>query len=138
MRSAAPQPETARSLKNKDFRYRLSFALDGLKHAFRSERSFRTHVGFAALALVALIVLRPGLVWWALVGFVAALVLCAELVNSALEELVDLLHPDTHERIKAIKDMAAGAVLIAAFAAIWVGILMLVSVFIRGPRFWGF
>ncbi len=124
-------------MKNKAFRHRLAFALSGLKHAFRNERSFRTHVGFVVLALVALIVLRPGLVWWALVGFVAGLVLCAELVNSALEELVDLLHPDTHDKIKAIKDMAAGAVLVAAFAAIWVGILMLVSVFIRGPLFWG-
>jgi undecaprenol kinase len=115
-------------LKNKDFRYRLSFALDGLKHAFRNERSFRTHLAFGALALLALIVLRPGLIWWALVGFVAALVFCAELMNSAIEELVDLLHPDTHERVKAIKDMAAGAVLVAAGAAVWVGIFMLVSV----------
>lgn len=125
-------------MKNKEFRYRLSFAWEGLKYAFRHERSFRTHVGFGVLALVALIVLRPSLIWWALVGFVAALVFCAELINSALEELVDLLHPDTHDRIKAIKDMAAGAVLVAALAAIWVGIFMLVSVLERGPLFGGF
>jgi undecaprenol kinase len=122
-------------LKNRDFRHRLSFALGGLKHAFRNERSFRTHVVFACLALLALIVLRPDFIWWALVGFVAALVLCAELLNSAIEEMIDLLHPDLHDRVKAIKDMAAGAVLVAAFAALWVGAFLLVSVLSKGFPF---
>ena len=109
--------------------------MGGLRHAFRNERSFRTHVLFAALALIALIVLRPDFIWWAIIGFVAALVLCAELLNSAIEELIDHLHPDMHERVKAIKDMAAGAVLVAAFAALWVGGILIVSVLSRGLPF---
>ena len=112
-------------MKNRDFRHRLSFALAGWRHAFRSERSFRTHLVFA---LAALIFFRPPLVWWALVGLVAAVVLCAELFNSAIEELIDLLHPDFHDKVKAIKDLAAGAVLVAAIASLWVGGLMIVSV----------
>ena len=122
-------------MKNRAFRHRLSFALEGIRHAFRTERSFRTHVAFAGLALVALIVLRPDFIWWAIVGFVAALVLCAELLNSAIEELIDHLHPDQHKRIKAIKDMAAGAVLIAVFSALWVGGLLIVSVLSKGFPF---
>ena len=117
-------------MKNRAFRHRLSFALAGWRHAFRNERSFRTHLVFAALALAALIFFRPPLVWWALVGLVAALVLCAELFNSAMEELVDLVHPDIHDKVKAIKDIAAGAVLIAALAALWVGGFMIVSVLV--------
>ncbi len=117
-------------MKNRDFRHRLTFALAGWRYAFRNERSFRTHLVFAGLALVALIVLRPPLVWWALVGLVAALVLCAELFNSAIEELIDLLHPDIHDKVKAIKDLAAGAVLVAAIASLWVAGFMILSVFI--------
>jgi len=124
-------------LKNRNFRHRLSFALAGWRYAFRNERSFRTHIVYAGLALAMLIVFRPPLVWWALIGFVAALVLCIELVNSAIEELADLVHPDVHDRIKAVKDMAAGAVLVAACAALWVGGFMIVSVLFKSLHVWG-
>ena len=117
-------------MKNRDFRQRLIFALAGWRHAFRNERSFRTHIVFAGLALAALIVFRPPLLWWAVVGLVAALVLCAELFNSAIEELVDLLVKNGQVTDKKIKDLAAGAVLIAALAALWVGGFMIVSVLI--------
>lgn len=115
-------------VKNQNFRHRLSFALAGLSHAFRTERSFRTHVVCLALVLVVMLVLRPPLLWWALVGFVSALVLFGELMNSAIETLADFVHPEEHEAIKRLKDMAAGAVLVAAFAALWVGGMLILSI----------
>jgi diacylglycerol kinase len=117
------------SLKNQNFQSRLSFALAGWRHAYRTERSFRTHVFFLGLVLIALVLLRPSPIWWALIGFVAALVIFAELMNSALEKLVDFLHPDQHPEIKFVKDMAAGAVLVAAVAALWVAVMLLISLF---------
>ncbi len=113
--------------KNQKFLHRLSFALAGWGYAFRTERSFRTHVVFLGLVLLVLLALRPAPVWWALVGLVSALVLFAELMNSALEKLVDFLHPEQHQEIKFLKDMAAGAVLVAAVAALWVGAMLLIS-----------
>ena len=115
-------------MKNLNFRRRLSFALAGLGHAFRTEKSFRTHVACLGLVLLALIIFRPSPLWWALVGFVSALVLFAELMNSALEKLVDFLHPGESPEVKAVKDMAAGAVLVAAFAALWVGGWLAISI----------
>ncbi len=114
-------------MKNRNFRDRLGFALAGLAAGFARERSFRTHCLFAVLALVALLLLRPAPIWWALVTVVIALVLALELVNSALEAVIDLLHPDQHPAIKAAKDMAAGAVLVISIAALGVALALVID-----------
>lgn len=72
-------------------------------------------------------VLQPALIWWALVGMMIALVLAAELINTALEQLVDHLHPEQHPRIKIVKDCAAAAVLLLSLGAAWAGVLMVFS-----------
>jgi undecaprenol kinase len=105
-------------MKNKPFHRRLGFALVGIAEGWHNERSFRTHV-FSAVAVIAtLCILRPAPVWWAIILLTIALVLSAELVNAAFEGLIDHLHPEIHPRIRIVKDMAAGAVLIAAIAAL--------------------
>ena len=81
----------------------------------------------AGCAIAVLVVLRPPLVWWAVVVISIALVLATELVNSAFEALVDHLHPEVHPEIRVIKDMVAGSVLFAAAGAGVVGLLMLAS-----------
>lgn len=114
-------------MKNRPFQERLGFAVNGLKAGWRRERSFRTHCLFAAAALVALLVLRPAPIWWGLVAVVIALVMALELINSAMESLIDLLHPGQHPEIKAIKDMVAGAVLTISLAALVVALAMVVA-----------
>lgn len=114
-------------MKNRPFRERLGFALDGLAHALRTERSLRAQAVIAVLALLALALLRPAPVWWALVGLLCVLVLAAELFNTALEELADHLHPERDPRIRRVKDLAAAAVLILSVGALWVAALMLLS-----------
>lgn len=116
-------------MKGRPLNERLGFAMAGLRTAWRREASFRSHVGFATAALLALLVLRPAPIWWALVGLTVAIVLALELLNSALEGVIDLLHPAGHPEIGAIKDMLAGAVLIAAIAALGVAGAMVVDVF---------
>jgi undecaprenol kinase len=117
-------------MKNRSFNKRLMFALNGLGAAWRRESSFRIQTGLAACAVVFLVVLRPPLVWWAVVAIAVALVLALELVNSAFEALVDHLHPAIHPEIRIIKDMAAGGVLLTAAGAVVVGLLLLAS------RYW--
>ena len=119
-------------MKNRPFRERIGFALAGWREAFARESSFRTQLGMAGLALAALLVLRPAPVWWGLVGLTSALVLALELVNSAVEAVIDLLHPGIHPSIKLAKDMLAGAVLVMSCAALVVGVAMVVE---NGPRF---
>jgi undecaprenol kinase len=115
-------------MKNRRFAARLGFALAGIRLVFRREKSFRAQSGLALAAAGALLALRPGLVWSALVLLSAALVLALELVNSALEYALDRIHPAFAREIGAAKDAAAGAVLLAALAALGVGGLMLLSV----------
>ncbi|QIG81028.1 diacylglycerol kinase [Stakelama tenebrarum] len=114
-------------MKNRPFRERLGFALTGLATGWRRERSFRNQTGMAALALLALIVLRPAPAWWAIVAITTALVLALELLNSALEAVIDLLHPSIHPEVKAAKDMLAGAVLAISIAALLVAGAMTVD-----------
>ena len=118
-------------MKNRPFRERIGFALAGWREAFAREASFRTQLGMAGLAAVTLVVLRPAPVWWALVGLTCALVLALELINSAVETVIDLLHPGIHPAVKVAKDMLAGAVLVMSCAALIVGVAMVVE---TGPR----
>ena len=112
--------------KNQTFVRRLGFALAGLGHALRVERSLRTQAVVLALVVAVLIVLRPGLLWWAVVLLASAGVLSAELFNTALEALLDHLHPEQHPQIRIVKDCAAAAVLIAALGAVTIAIALAV------------
>jgi diacylglycerol kinase (ATP) len=114
-------------MKNQALLQRVGFALAGLGEGWRRERSFRTQVAIALPVAVALAVLRPGAIWWALIGFVVAVVLAMELLNSALEALVDHVHPEAHPEIRTLKDMAAGSVLLVSCGAVVVAIALLVS-----------
>jgi diacylglycerol kinase (ATP) len=114
-------------LKNQTFGRRLGFALAGVRFAFARERSFRTHIFLGAGALVALIALRPTPLWWALCLISGSTVYAAELFNTALEQILDRLHPEKHESIRAAKDCAAAAVLCFSIVAVGVGILTLLA-----------
>ncbi|MES2096254.1 MAG: diacylglycerol kinase [Pseudomonadota bacterium] len=125
-------------MKNRPFHERVGFAIEGWRTGWRREKSFRTQVTMAGVALFALIVLRPAPIWWALIVLVVALILALELINAALEGVVDHLHPDIHPEIQAIKDMAAGAVLLLSLTSLVIGVAMVVD---RGPAMlaeWGF
>jgi diacylglycerol kinase len=112
-------------MKNQSFAQRLSYAASGILGAIRTEASFRTQLLLAIVAAVTLALLRPPLVWVALCIISGAAVLAAELVNTALEHLADRLHPEQHPTIRAAKDCAAAAVLLASIAAVIIGVLTL-------------
>jgi len=124
-----PPPKLFKA-KNRPFAERLGFALNGIATVARREKSFRAQLRLAAAALAALLLLRPGLLWTALVLLSTGLVLALEAVNGALEYLADRLHPDWAEEIGHAKDAAAGAVLIASLAAAAIGALMVASAFL--------
>ena len=109
-------------MKGQGFLRRFGYARAGIVTAFRRERSMRTH-GAAVIAVGIFLSLTgaPAL-WWALVGLAVGLVLVAEMANTAIEALADLLHPGQHPEIGVAKDVAAGAVLIATLVAIVVGL----------------
>ncbi len=116
-------------MKNKPFTNRLTFAWSGIKVGIKNEKSLRTQLWAAVAVIAMLFIFQPELIWWALVGIVIVLVLAAELINTALENLADHLHPEQHPKIKIVKDCAAGAVLVLSIGALWIGFLTIVSVF---------
>jgi diacylglycerol kinase (ATP) len=118
-------------MKNQAFLRRLGFALSGLRKTWRTEQSFKIQVVAAAAVLGVLLWLEPAPVWWAIVGLTVAFVLATEIVNTALERLADHLHPEQHPAIKAVKDCAAGAVLVAAAAALGVAAAFVYDVVLR-------
>ncbi|MGY2130740.1 diacylglycerol kinase family protein [Hymenobacter sp. HD11105] len=105
-------------------------AFRGVASALRSE----VHLRFHALATVVVIGLGfyfdISLTEWALVALAVGTVWTAELANTAIEALTDLVSPEYHPLAGKAKDVAAGAVLLAALAALVVGAL------IFAPRVW--
>ena len=102
----------------------LKHAWRGLRLCFRTERSFRIQVAGTVL-VTGLAILFPLQTWERVsLAFVVMVVLVLELINSSLERLVDLVKPRLHEYVGDVKDLMAGAVLVAASAAVVVGLLL--------------
>ena len=118
--------------KNQSFLRRLRFALAGLVHVLRAEHSFRVQVVAAVAVFVALGILQPEPLWWALVGLATAGVLAAELFNTALEHLADHLHPDVDPAIRIVKDCAAAAVLVTSAGALIVAAALAIHLWRTG------
>jgi len=99
------------------------FAFEGIIYATRTQLNMRIHWVAAALALAATLYLRLQRPYVIAIVIAIALVLAFELINTAIEAIVDLVTPEIHPLAKIAKDAAAGAVLIVAFAAVIVGYL---------------
>ena len=95
----------------------------------KTQRNAWIHTAIAAAAFVLGIWLKISFSDWALITLTTAMVFMAEFVNTAIEAVVDLASPNKHPLAKIGKDVGAAAVLVAAFAAILVGLLIL------GPPF---
>lgn len=99
-------------------------ALNGIALAAESERSFRIHT----LAMVVVTVLgwylELALLEWGLLFLTYAVMMGFELLNSAMESFADFMHPDEHPAVKRVKDMAAGAVQVAAIFSIAIAIVL--------------
>lgn len=106
-------------------------AFRGIRDALLLQRNMRIHIVFAVVALVLCWALRCTPVEWAVVIAMIGAVLAAEIINSALESVVDLCSPDYHELARRAKDMAAGAVLVLAIASVAVGAVIFISAFLR-------
>lgn len=118
--------------KNQPFLARFGFACKGFLFALRAEHSLKTQVGVLLAVVIALVILRPEPIWWALVLLAGGAVLAAELFNTALEHLVDHLHPEVHPRIGVVKDCAAAAVMLTVLGAIAVGVALAIHLATRG------
>ena len=102
----------------------VGFALNGLLQLIRHERNFQLHV-IAFIGVLALgLFFGISSMEWLVIFLISALVMGLEAINTAIENLCDLYSTETNERIKKIKDISAGAVLIAALLALCIAVVV--------------
>lgn len=112
--------------ENRAFIGGFDHAWEGIVLAVRTQRNMRFHA-LAAVAVVVLgAVLRVGFLELSVLFLAISLVMAMELVNTAVEAVVDMVSPEFHPLAKIAKDAAAGAVLVASIGAAIVGTLIFV------------
>ncbi|MCU6707679.1 diacylglycerol kinase family protein [Paenibacillus sp. J5C_2022] len=108
----------------------VGLALSGIRHSIATQRHMQIHCIAAFLVFIAGMMLSLNALEWALIAMAVGMVISAEVMNTAVENAVDLACPERHPLAKIAKDCAAGAVLICAIAAVIIGLLVM------GPPLW--
>ena len=110
----------------KDLPTSFLYAAKGLKYSFSTQRNFRIHVGFALVAFALGLLLGLDKSDLAIMALTATSVLIVELLNTAIESVVDLaIGKRFHPLAQIAKDCSAGAVLVASISALLIGVLLL-------------
>src|SRR5436190_16414398 len=111
----------------------FGYAFKGIATAFASEPNMRLHIlaAAAAISLGWFFHIKTG--EWCWIVLAIGLVWMAEIFNTAVEKLTDLASPDYHKLAGQAKDLAAGAVLIAAFTSLAIGILIFLPYMVTLP-----
>jgi diacylglycerol kinase len=106
----------------------FQYAFAGIWYTLKTQRNAQIHAGIAIGIIGLGITLRISLSEWATLALTTGFVIAAEMLNTAIETAMDHATSDFHPQVKVVKDVAAGAVLVAAITAVLVGL------FILGPR----
>ncbi|MFC4356108.1 diacylglycerol kinase family protein [Chryseomicrobium palamuruense] len=101
-------------------------AARGIRAALKSERHMRFHFFAAVVVLIIGWILKFSSIEWAILLIVIIGMMALELVNTALETLVDLVEPDQHPVAGKVKDIAAGACLVFAIGAAIIGFILFI------------
>lgn len=100
------------------------YAARGIRFFFKTQANAQIHCMVTILTVILGFVLKLSQSEWIAIVIVTGLVLVAEAINTALEELVNFVSPDYHKQAGIVKDVAAGAVLLAALAAFTIGLII--------------
>ncbi|TNE55496.1 MAG: diacylglycerol kinase family protein [Bacteroidetes bacterium] len=103
---------------------RFYHAFSGLYFLIRREQSFRLHLVLFGMLVACSFYFELNKYEWIAVLICSSMVFALEAVNSSIEQLANRLHPEKHEQIKWVKDMAAAAVLIAALFSVGVALVI--------------
>lgn len=115
----------------KKFLKSFSHALHGVQHAIVHEQNFRIEI-FCTMATIGFaIVFNMSKIEWLVVLINISFVLMAELFNTALENLCNIIHKETHPTIKIVKDVSAAAVVITALCALVSGCIIFIPHFLN-------
>ncbi len=108
----------------------FSYAFKGIALALK-QRNMKVILCCAVLTVIAAVILKVNANHWCILLICIGLVISLEMINSAVEGIVDLISPDYNEKAGNIKDMAAGAVLVFSVISLIIGILILGKYFLE-------
>ena len=108
----------------KKFFHSFTYPIKGLRYAYRNEQNLVVDVGMAIIVVIAGFIFKISITEWALLTLTIGLVISCELINTAIEAVVDLVTEEYHPLAKVAKDTSAAAVFIFAIVAIVVGLII--------------
>jgi len=113
--------------KKPSFSRPFSFAFSGIFEVIKAERNIKIHLVLATLAVLLGLILGINRLEWLAVILIISAVLVAEIFNSAIEEICNIIKREDHldyQETKFIRDASAGAVFILAIASIIIGVII--------------
>ncbi|MCU0630541.1 MAG: diacylglycerol kinase family protein [Methanoregulaceae archaeon] len=110
----------------------FQYAIEGLFLAVKTQKNTWIYLVVTLLVISLSFVLDLSNDEWAILIITIAFVWSAEIINTSIEAIIDLVSPDHHPLAKAAKDLGAAAVLVAAISSVIVGLLIL------GPTIWSY
>lgn len=108
----------------------FGFAIEGIITFFKTQHNAWIHAFAAIFVVVFGFVLKVNSNEWCILALAIALVFISEMLNTAIEFLTDIVSPDYNLQAKKVKDVAAGAVLIASISAVVIGVIIFL------PKLW--
>lgn len=102
----------------------FKYAIEGFISSFKTERNMKIHILAMILVILLGAYLKLTLIEWCIVVLAIALVIGAELFNTAIETIVDMVSPEKNPKAKLAKDISAAAVLALAIGAVIVGTII--------------
>jgi len=108
-------------MKSDSWSKSLNYAIEGILFAVKSERNLKIHILISIFVLILALFIDITPLEYIVLAITISIVIAFELMNTAIERVVDVMFTERCEEAKRIKDIAAGAVLMAAFGAVFVG-----------------
>ncbi len=120
-----------KQISYKDLGWSFKYAFEGILHALKFNQNLRIHIASAILVIVASIFFHVNPFEMGILGVMILLVISSEMVNTALEEMTNLIVTEHRKEAKIAKDVAAGMVLLTAIGSIIVGCLIFIPYILK-------
>ena len=102
----------------------FKYAIEGFISSFKTERNMKIHILAMTIVIALGILLKLSKIEWCIITIAIVMVISAELFNTAIETVVDMISPEKNPKAKLVKDIAAGAVLVVAIGAAIIGFIV--------------
>lgn len=104
----------------------FKYAFSGIITSFQTERNMKIHIFVMIFVIIVGIFFKLSKIEWMICIILFSLVIAAELFNTAIETIVDMIMPEKNEKAKIAKDVSAGAVLVLVIGAVIIGFMIFI------------